>query len=74
VSAAARAQIVVLRLARHAETATAERRRLLAAKVQQVFEKSRKTYGCRRITAALNRDGHRCSVGLPSACMQRLCS
>ncbi len=46
------------------ESATAARRRELAGFVAQVFAASRGTYGCRRVTAALNRDGHACSVGL----------
>ena len=45
------------------ETATAERRRLLGDQVARVFTAGRGTYGCRRVTAALNRDGP-CSVGL----------
>ena len=47
-----------------AETATAARRRRLAELVTDAFDRSRRTYGCRRITAQLNRDGHACSVGL----------
>ena len=47
-----------------AETATAARRRELAAHVRQVFDAGRGAYGCRRVAAQLNREGHRCSVGL----------
>ena len=46
-----------------AETATAARRRELAVQVRRVFEAGRGAYGCRRVTAQLNRDGHPCSVG-----------
>src|SRR5438477_238810 len=41
-----------------AETATAARRRELAAEVRRVFEEGRGAYGCRRVAAQLNRDGH----------------
>ncbi len=52
------------------ESATAARRRELAGFVAQVFAASRGTYGCRRVTAALNRDGHACSVGLVADLMR----
>ena len=55
-----------------AETATAARRRELAAQVRRVFEAGRGAYGCRRVAAQLNRDGHRCSVGLAAALMREL--
>lgn len=45
------------------ETPTAARRRELGVHVDVVFIKSRRTYGCRRIAAALNRDGVEVSVG-----------
>jgi hypothetical protein len=53
-----------------AETATAVRRRELAGHVRRVFNASRGTYGCRRVTAALNREGHPCSVGLVADLMR----
>jgi putative transposase len=46
------------------ETPTAARRRQLAVEVRRVFDDSRQTSGCRRVAAALNREGHECSVGL----------
>jgi putative transposase len=54
------------------ETATTARRRDLAAQVRRMFEASRGTYGCRRITAALNRQGIACSVGLVADVMREL--
>jgi len=53
-----------------AETAAAARRRELAVLVQAAFEAGRGAYGCRRVTAQLNRDGHRCSVGLVADLMR----
>lgn len=47
-----------------AETATAGRRRERAVQVRRVFEEGRGAYGCRRVAAQLNRDGHPCSVDL----------
>lgn len=55
-----------------AETASAVRRRDLADQVRRVFEASRGTYGCRRVTAALNRQGIACSVGLVADLMREL--
>jgi len=55
-----------------AETATAARRRELAVLVKAAFEAGRGAYGCRRVTAALNRDGHPCSVGLVADLMREL--
>ncbi len=55
-----------------AETATAARRRELAAHVRRVFEEGRGAYGCRRVAAQLNRDGHPCSVGLVADLMREL--
>ena len=52
------------------ETPTAARRRRLAVEVARVFDGSRQTSGCRRIAAALNRDGHECSVGLVADLMR----
>jgi putative transposase len=55
-----------------ADTATATRRRELAAQVRRVFAAGRGAYGCRRVTAQLNRDGYRCSVGLVADLMREL--
>jgi putative transposase len=55
-----------------AETATAARRRELAAQVRRAFEAGRGAHGCRRIAAQLNREGHRCSVGLVADLMREL--
>ena len=55
-----------------AESATPARRRDLAALVPRVFDDSRQTYGCRRVTAALNREGNGCSVGLVADLMREL--
>jgi putative transposase len=54
------------------ETATQARRRALAARITAEFENSRQTSGCRRITAALNRAGVECSVGLIADPMREL--
>jgi putative transposase len=55
-----------------AETATAARRRELAGHVRRVFAASRGSYGCRRVAAQLNREGHECSVGLVADLMREL--
>jgi putative transposase len=55
-----------------AETATAARRRELSVLVRAAFEAGRGTYGCRRVTAQLNRDGRPCSVGLVADLMREL--
>jgi transposase InsO family protein len=55
-----------------AESATAARRRELAAHVRRAFEAGRGAYGCRRVAAQLNRDGHPCSVGLVADLMREL--
>ena len=55
-----------------AETPTAARRRELAVQVRRVFDKGRGAYGCRRVAAQLNRDGHACSVGLVADLMREL--
>jgi len=55
-----------------AETATAARRRELAVRVKAAFEGGRGAYGCRRVAAQLNRDGHSCSVGLVADLMREL--
>jgi putative transposase len=46
------------------ETTGQVRRRELTLEVVRVFTAGRGAYGCRRVTAQLNRDGHDCSVGL----------
>ena len=55
-----------------AETATAVRRRELAVRVKAAFEGGRGAYGCRRVAAQLNRDGHPCGVGLVADLMREL--
>jgi len=55
-----------------AESATAARRRELGAHVRRVFQEGRGAYGCRRVAAQLNRDGHPCSVGLVADLMREL--
>jgi transposase InsO family protein len=49
---------------------TAARRVQLAVHVRRVFDDARGTYGCRRVTAQLNREGHECSVGLVAELMR----
>ncbi|MEV0431366.1 DDE-type integrase/transposase/recombinase [Micromonospora sp. NPDC050495] len=53
------------------ETATAARRRVLAAQVRRVFA-GRGSYACRRVTAQLNRERTPCSVGLVADLMREL--
>jgi putative transposase len=55
-----------------AESATAARRRELAVRVKAAFGAGRGAYGCRRVAAQLNRDGHPCSVGLVADLMREL--
>ncbi len=55
-----------------AETAGQARRRQLATEVGRVFGVGRGAYGCRRVTAQLNREGHECSVGLVADLMREL--
>jgi putative transposase len=55
-----------------AETAVTARRRELAVLIRAAFEGGRGAYGCRRVAAALNRDGHPCSVGLVADLMREL--
>ena len=52
------------------ESATSVRRRELAEQVRRVFRAHSGRYGCRRVAAALNRDGHECSVGLVADLMR----
>jgi len=54
------------------ETAGQLRRRQLTVEVARVFAAGRGAYGCRRVTAQLNRDGHDCSVGLVADLMREL--
>jgi transposase InsO family protein len=54
------------------ETPTQTRRRDLATQVHRVFDDSRQTFGCRRLAAQLNREGHECSVGLVADLMRDL--
>jgi transposase InsO family protein len=54
------------------ETATAARRRQLGEHVVRVFTAGRGVYGCRRVCAQLNREGHPCSVGLVADLMREL--
>jgi putative transposase len=54
------------------ETATAARRRQLGGQVRRVFEEHQGRYGCRRVAAQLNREGHPCSVGLVADLMREL--
>src|SRR5437764_9781758 len=54
------------------ETATAARRRQLGEHVARVFAAGRGAYGCRRVAAQLNREGHPCSVGLVADLMREL--
>lgn len=54
------------------ETAGQARRRHLATEVGRVFAAGRGAYGCRRVTAQLNREGHDCSVGLVADLMREL--
>lgn len=56
----------------HVDSAATARRGELAALITRAFEDSRHTYGCRRITVALNRQGHACSVGLVADLMRAL--
>jgi transposase InsO family protein len=52
------------------ESATAARRRELAVHLRRVFGAGRGAYGCRRVAAQLNREGHPCSVGLVADLMR----
>jgi transposase InsO family protein len=54
-----------------AETAGQIRRRELTVEVGRVFTAGRGAYGCRRVTAQLNREGHDCSVGLVADLMRK---
>ncbi|MGW1682169.1 IS3 family transposase, partial [Saccharopolyspora sp. NPDC002376] len=54
------------------ETRTQSRRRRLSDHVSRVFTEGRGAYGCRRVAAQLNREGHACSVGLVADLMREL--
>ena len=54
------------------ESLSAARRRDLARDVARLFEASRQTFGCRRIAAALAREGRCASVGLVASIMREL--
>jgi hypothetical protein len=54
------------------ESLSAVRRRELASAVVRLFEDSRATSGCRRIAAALAREGRPVSVGLVASIMREL--
>lgn len=56
----------------HVEAASTTRRRALGEHVTRVFDEARGVYGCRRVTAALNRQGIECSVGLVVELMREL--
>lgn len=55
-----------------AQTPTELRRRELAGHVRRVFDDHHRRFGCRRIAAQLNREGHECSVGLVADLMREL--
>ena len=55
-----------------AETPTAARRRELGVQLLRVFTFGRGAFGCRRVAAQLNREGHECSVGLVADLMREL--
>lgn len=54
------------------ETPTAARRRQLGGQVARVFAFGRGAFGCRRVAAQLNREGHECSVGMVADLMREL--
>ena len=54
------------------ESTVQARRRGLREQVARVFAAGRGAYGCRRVTAQLNADGHPCSVGLIADLMREL--
>ena len=67
-----RSSFYAWRAAADTVTATAARRRVLAQLARKVFDDSRGTYGCRRVAAELNRQGHPASVGLVAEVMREL--
>jgi len=54
------------------ESATQARRGHLSEHVMRVFTDGRGAYGCRRVAAQLNSEGHACSVGLVADLMREL--
>lgn len=54
------------------ETTSAARRRVLGEHIRRIFDLSRRTYGCRRVAAALHREGRRASVGLVAELLREL--
>jgi hypothetical protein len=54
------------------KTAAAARRRELVVQLRRVFDEGRGAYGCRRVAAQLNREGHPCSVGLVADLLREL--
>ena len=54
------------------ESASSTRRRLLGEQISRVFAEHRGRYGCRRVAAHLNREGHECSVGLVADLMREM--
>ena len=67
-----RSSFYAWRAAADTVTATTARRQVLAELVAKVFDDSRGTYGCRRVAAELNRQGHPASVGLIADLMREL--
>ena len=72
VSVAARATLEIYAWRNKIESPGGTRRRELAGQVRRVFDASRQTSGCRRVTAQLNREGHPCSVGMVADLMREL--
>ena len=54
------------------ESARAVRRQQISRLVEEAFHAGRGAYGCRRITAVLNRAGHPVSVGMVADVMREL--
>lgn len=54
------------------ESPSGARRRELAVHVRRVFTDGREAFGCRRVAAQLNRQGHECSVGMVADLMREL--
>ena len=67
-----RSSFYAWRAAADTVTATTARRQVLAELVAKVFDDSRGTYGCRRVAAELNRQGHPAGVGLIADLMREL--
>ena len=54
------------------EPPSGARRRELGEHVARVFAFGRGAFGCRRVAAQLNREGHECSVGMVADLMREL--